>query len=236
MVLEVENITKRFGGLTAVDDVSIQLEDEAIGLMGPNGSGKSTTVNCITGVHEPETGSVQLDGQELTGESIYKYVRSGIARTFQTPRVFEDLSVLENMMVPLLNAGTSTEKARRDSEKKLQRVDLAHVQEQPAKAISGGQKKLLEFARTLMLEPEVVMLDEPFAGVHPELKTTMRDQIETFRSEGVDFVIVSHEVGSLYNISDRVLVLDRGRLITEGSPQEVQDDERVIEAYLGGAG
>lgn len=234
MTFDVENITKRFSGLVAVEDFSLQLDNEVVGLMGPNGSGKSTTLNCISGVYEPNEGTIHHNGVDLTGRPIYEFARSGIARTFQTPRVFEELGVLENVMVPLLNDGVPTGIAREAAMDALQDVELTHVKSQEAKAISGGQKKLLEFARTLMLDPDVVLLDEPFAGVHPELETIMRDRIENLRSEGTDFIVVSHEVESLYNISDRILVLDRGELIAEGTPESIQNDDQVIEAYIGG--
>lgn len=235
MTLQVEHLTKRFGGLTAVDDLSFELDDEIVGLMGPNGSGKSTTVNCISGVYDPTDGTIRHQGTNITDEPIHRYARRGIARTFQTPRVFEDLTVLENTMVPLLNTDVAMEMAESEARDALESVDLLRLQTHRAKELSGGQKKLLEFARNLMLNPDIVFLDEPFAGIHPELKEIMRDRIADLRNGATDFVVVSHEVQSLYDISDRILVLDRGSIISAGSSDEVQDDDRVIEAYLGGA-
>lgn len=235
VTLQVEHLTKKFGGLTAVDDLSFELDDEIVGLMGPNGSGKSTTVNCISGVYDPTDGTICHHGTDITDEPIHRCARRGIARTFQTPRVFEDLTVMENTMMPLLNTDVTMETAESEAREALESVDLLRLQTHRAKELSGGQKKLLEFARNLMLDPDVVFLDEPFAGIHPELKEIMHERIADLRDSSTDFIVVSHEVQALYDISDRILVLDRGSIISDGSAEEVQDDDRVIEAYLGGA-
>jgi branched-chain amino acid transport system ATP-binding protein len=235
MSVRVEDLTKRFGGLTAVDQVSMEVDNEVVGLMGPNGSGKSTFVNCITGVLSPTSGNVYYHDEEITNSKMYRTARKGIARTFQAPHIFDDLSVRKNVMVPLLNTNKSMETIEEIASKYINLLELGHLIDEEAMSLSGGQKKLLEFARCLMREPDIIFLDEPFAGVHPEIKTTMTERIEELRNDGTDFLIVSHEVDSLYGISDRIAVFDQGRSIMSGSPEEVQENDQVVEAYLGGA-
>lgn len=235
MTVKVENLTKQFGGLTAVDQVSMEIEDEIVGLMGPNGSGKSTFVNCITGVLNPTSGNVYYHDENITNSRMYKTARKGVARTFQTPHIFDSLTVHKNVMVPLLNTSKSRETIEKLASKYIELLGLDHLINEEAKSLSGGQKKLLEFARCLMREPDIIFLDEPFAGVHAEIKTTMTERIEELRDDGTDFLIVSHEVNSLYKISDRITVFDQGRSIMSGSPEKVQENDQVIEAYLGGA-
>ncbi|WP_440009047.1 ABC transporter ATP-binding protein [Halomicrococcus sp. SG-WS-1] len=233
-MLETEGLTKQFDGLTAVDNVSVTVEEgEIVGLMGPNGSGKTTFTNCVSGVHEPTAGQVMFKGTDITERAVFKNARDGIARTFQTPRVFQDLTVLENIEVPLLNTDRDLEEIEAKARSKIDAVELEHVIMQEASDLSGGQKKLLEFARNLMREPELILMDEPFAGVHPEIKKTMFDRIQALNDNGVSFIIVSHEVDSLYSISDRIVVFDQGAQIASGQPVEIQENERVVEAYLG---
>jgi branched-chain amino acid transport system ATP-binding protein len=234
MTIRTADLTKQFGGLTAVDRVSFEVSDEIVGLMGPNGSGKSTFVNCITGVFDPTAGHVYYHDEEITGGKMYGIARRGIARTFQTPHIFGSLTVHENVTVPLLNTDGDREEIEDLAAEYVDLVGLDHLLEEEAQALSGGQKKLLEFARCLMRDPDVIFMDEPFAGVHAEIKTTMNDRIEELRAGGTDFLIVSHEVNSLYDISDRIDVFDQGRLIVSDTPERVQDHDRVIEAYLGG--
>ena len=234
MTIRTEDLTKRFGGLTAVDRVSLEVSDEVVGLMGPNGSGKSTFVNCITGVFDPTSGRVYHHEEEITGAKMYEIAQRGIARTFQTPHIFGSLTVHENVTVPLLNTDRDREEIEALAAEYVDLVGLDHLLEAEAETLSGGQKKLLEFARCLMRDPDVIFMDEPFAGVHAEIKTTMNERIEELRAGGTDFLIVSHEVNSLYDISDRINVFDQGRLIVSDTPERVQDDEQVVEAYLGG--
>lgn len=233
-MLAAESVTKRFGGLVAVDEVTLSIdEEEVVGLMGPNGSGKSTFVNCLTGVHTPTSGTIRYHGEDITGREMYRNARDGIARTFQEPRIFDDLTVLKNVEVPLLNTARSDEEIEELAREHIEAMDLAHVVDQKAKELSGGQKKLMEFARNLMRDPDVILMDEPFAGVHPEIKRTMFDRITERNDAGTEFLVVSHEVDSLYTISDRIVVFDRGARIASGSPDEVQQNDRVVEAYLG---
>lgn len=233
-MLRTENLTKRFEGLTAVDEVSATVnKGEIVGLMGPNGSGKTTFTNCISGVHKPTSGNVIFRDNDITSREVFKNARDGMARTFQHPRVFTDLTVLENVEVPLLNTGHERSEIEELSRSRIEAVDLSSMISQKARELSGGQKKLLEFARNLMREPKLILMDEPFAGVHPEIKQTMFDRISALNDEGVSFVVVSHEVDSLYTISDRIVVFDQGAKIVSGQPDEVQENERVVEAYLG---
>lgn len=233
-MIEAEDLTKTFGGLTAVDHVSMSIDaGEIVGLMGPNGSGKSTFTNCVSGVYEPASGRVRFDGTDITNRAVYKNARSGLARTFQTPRVFDELSVLDNVKVPLMNTSQSDDEIEEKAREKIEAVEMMHVIDQDAQQLSGGQKKLVEFARNLMRDPTVVLMDEPFAGVHPEIKETMFERIRSLNADGTAFLIVSHEVDALYSVSHRIVVFDQGERIASGQPDEIQQNERVIEAYLG---
>lgn len=234
-MLTTSHLTKQFGGLTAVDDVSVSVQDKIMGLMGPNGSGKSTFINLLTGIHEPTGGSITLDGTDITGMETYEIARQGVARTFQTPHVFDELTVLENTMVPLLRTKTSRATVEERARECIDLVDLSHVVAQKSRQLSGGQKKLLEFARNLMVSPDLFLMDEPFAGVHPDLREIMYERIHAQREQGTSFLIVSHDVETLYDLADRILVFEQGQQIADGSPEAVRNDQRVVDAYLGGA-
>jgi len=237
-MLEVSNLTKHFGGIKAIDNLSFKVEEnELLGIIGPNGSGKTTTINLISGVLKPTTGKITFRGKRIDGLPSYEIAKRGIGRTFQVTQVFRRMSVMENMMVPALSIPKSDGGSQTDHTKRaleiLEFVKTDHLKEEYARNLSGGQQKLLELGRILMLDPDVIMLDEPFAGVHPELKMEIHSYIRKMHKEGRTFIIISHDLQSIFNLSKRLIVLSEGRKICDGSPEEVKNDTRVVEAYLG---
>jgi len=237
-MLEATKLVKDFGGVRAINRLSFRVEEnELLGIIGPNGSGKTTTINLISGAHKPTEGRITFRGKQIDGLPSYEIAKRGIGRTFQVTQVFRRMSVMENMMVPALaipksDGGSETDQTKRALEI-LGFLKLGHLRKEYARNLSGGQQKLLELGRILMLDPEVIMLDEPFAGVHPELKMEIHDYIREMHKEGRTFIIISHDLQSIFNLSKRLIVLSEGRKICDGTPQEVKDDERVVEAYLG---
>jgi ABC-type branched-subunit amino acid transport system ATPase component len=235
--LTVEGLSKRFGGLQAVADVTFTVEPGTVlGLIGPNGSGKTTTLNLLNGVVKPDGGRVAIDGHDLTGRSSREVVAHGVTRTFQNPRVFWTVTALENLLVPTLHEKGGRRQAGHRALELLDFVGLAAHADTPASELSGGQQKLLEFVRALVTTPAVVLMDEPFAGVHPSLKELMRERIRERNETGTSFVIVSHEIPDLMRLSDSVICMSEGRLVSQGPPEEITADPKVIEAYLGHAG
>jgi ABC-type branched-subunit amino acid transport system ATPase component len=235
--LVVSGLAKRFGGQVAVDDVSFTVAPGTIlGLIGPNGSGKTTTLNLLNGVYRPDAGSIRVDGLELAGRGSREFVSRGITRTFQTARVFSTVTALENLLVPTLHRREPRRSLERKAVGLLDFVGLGAHRDTPASELSGGQQKLLEFVRALMTDPGTVLMDEPFAGVHPSLKELMRERILERNHEGTSFVIVSHEIPDLMRLCGTVVCMSDGRLVSQGTPEEVTGDPRVIEAYLGGGG
>ncbi len=233
--LMVSEIVKTFGGLTALDGVSLAIErGELVGLIGPNGSGKTTLLNVISGFYTPNSGRILYEGRPLGRHSPTEAARAGIARSFQATKIFRRLTLLENMLVPGLldwSAGAkgATERARRI----LVDLGLEHLAHERASSLSGGQAKLLEFGRMMMLKPRIVLLDEPFAGVHPELKGFMYERIREWNGRGLTILLVSHDMGSIFGLCGRVVALHNGKLIADGRPDEVRRDRRVLDSYLG---
>ncbi|MEF8757816.1 MAG: ABC transporter ATP-binding protein [Halobacteriales archaeon] len=252
MPLRVQNLRKEFGAITAVDDASFDIERGSLtGLIGPNGAGKSTTFNCITGVHQPTAGSVQFNGEDITGLAPHQVADRGLVRTFQIARELGQMTVLENMMVaPKGQAGESLWRSvlpfarravDRQEEEILERAwetleffEIDHLADEYASNLSGGQRKLLELARALLTDPEMLLLDEPFAGVNPTLEDRLLDHVHALREEGYTFLIVEHDMDLIMQNCERVIVMHQGRILTDGTPEEVKNDEDVIEAYLGG--
>ena len=231
-ILRVEKVRKSFGGLTAVNGVSFSIERNKItALIGPNGSGKTTLFNLVTSVLPPDDGLVWLDGQPITRLPAHRIAQHGMVRTFQITRVFGQMTLWENMLV-VARQKTDVE-ARARAEELLHLVNLWDLRDKFAADTSYGQQKLLEFVRVLMLNPRVILLDEPFAGVNPTMAQTLVSLIRRLQAEGTTFLIIDHAMTIIMSLCERVLVLDYGELIADGSPVQVQSDTGVLEAYFG---
>lgn len=233
-LLEVDEVSKNFGGVRALRDVSLALEaGQVVGLIGPNGSGKTTLMNVVSGVYRPSGGAVYLAGRSVAGLRPYELVEQGIARTFQSARVFETVTVEHNMMVPVLHDRQDRDRLGERAARLLELVELRDRAQQAASELSGGQQRLLEFARALMTEPRVVLMDEPFAGVHPKIKETLIDSLHEAREDGTAFLVVSHELPVITRIAEYLVCLANGSVIARGTAEEVTEAPRVVDAYLG---
>jgi branched-chain amino acid transport system ATP-binding protein len=250
-LLEIDGLSKAFRGVQAVDGATFSVESgELVGLIGPNGAGKTTTFDLVSGHLSPDSGAVRLAGEDVTDAQPHALARQGLVRTFQQSRELTTMTVRENIALgdpdnpgeraPLAVfresavAEHETEIAKR-VERLLDIFELTHVADDYAATLSGGQRKLLEVARALMLDPSLLLLDEPFAGVNPTLQKRIVEHVRRLHAdEGRAFLIIEHEIETLADLVERIVVLDQGSVLTTGTPDEVLNDERVIDAYLGG--
>jgi branched-chain amino acid transport system permease protein len=240
-LLEVKGLTKHFGGVKAVDGASFSVPQGSISaLIGPNGSGKTTVFNLIGGTMPADAGEVWLDGRRIDGLSAHRRAHLGLGRTFQITRLFRDMSVLENVVAPLrdfsigqLNAGAIRGDEAERAEELLTFVGMERFRDMKAGELSYGQQKLVELAQVLMLDPKLILLDEPAGGINPTLIERMGEMIRTLNRQGTTFLIVEHNMPFVLGLCDPVFVLARGNCICEGTPEHVQKDPQVLDAYLG---
>ncbi len=244
-LLDARGVVKRFGGLTAVDGVDIRVgAGEMVGLIGPNGSGKTTLFDCLSRVSSLDAGSVRFDGVDITRHRPHQVARLGLARTFQLIRVYRELTVFENMELSIQWAqvgaarlfGRADPATRRRVEALLEFLLLAPLRDERAGALSGGQRRLLEIGMALMSEPRLLLLDEATSGINPTLVAEIADRLREVNAGGVAILLVEHNVRFVAELCHRVVVLDRGAKLAEGTPGQVMEDPAVIEAYFGAEG
>jgi branched-chain amino acid transport system ATP-binding protein len=249
MTLQIASVSKRFGGLMALDDVSFTVPTgQLTALIGPNGAGKTTMFNCIAGLHKPTTGTVTLDGRDITGLPPAKILEAGIARTFQLVRSFRGLTVLETIMTAgharsgqgmwgsifaLPSVRRSDHVLRDEAFGTLEALGIAHLHDSYVHELPYGQQRLVEIAKALMTGSEILLLDEPAAGLHHEEVAALRALLVALRERGTTILLVEHNMPFVLSIADRVVVLEFGRKIAEGTADEVSRDQRVIDSYLG---
>jgi branched-chain amino acid transport system ATP-binding protein len=234
-ILAVEALTKRFGGLTVLDGITLEVAPGQIhGVIGPNGAGKTTMFNVINGIYTASGGRVLFHGRDITNRSLSRIAKLGLGRTFQVPRVFNEMSLLDNLLVPAIPRRLPRRAAAARALELLELAGLAELRHQVAIEISGGQKKLLEFMRTLMADPDLILLDEPFGGINPALADRLTQIVlQLNREQGKTFLLISHEMPSVMRLCEAVTVLAAGASIARGKPSEVRANPAVIEAYLG---
>lgn len=249
-MLRVENLSKNFGGIKAVQNCSISVEKGTItGLIGPNGAGKTTLFNLMTGFHQPDSGRVYFKNEDITDLSPHEIFEKNLFRTFQITREIQEMTVLENLMLiprqqtgetlwnSWFNRGLVSREENGHRETALEALDFLEMKDRKydlAKNLPGGEKKLLDLGRMMMAEPEMVLLDEPGSGVPPSLQNKVNDHVREISEErGITFLVVEHDMNIIMDLCDPIIVLVDGEKLTQGGPEEVKNDEQVIEAYLG---
>jgi len=233
VILETQNLSKFFGGLRAVDDVSLSFEEESItAIIGPNGAGKTTFINLCTGLLKPNTGKIIFNGEDITHLPPHKRVLMGISRTFQISNIFPGLTVAQNIRIPLLSRG---DKALSELEELMKVFEFEDIKDALASEISHGDQRLLEMAMAIATKPRILFLDEPTAGVNPAEKHRILEIVMRLKeTEKLTIVIVEHDMDVVFKMAERIVVMNRGRILADGTPEEIKDDKAVREVYLKG--
>jgi len=233
-LLEIHNMTKKFFGVVAVNKCTLNVKEKTIrGLIGPNGAGKTTLLNVINGFYIPDEGEIYFKNERIDGLKPHEIAKKGIGRTFQVSRPFRQMTVMDNMIAAGITHFEKIEELKSKAVDLLKLFDLYRLRDEFAGNLSGGQKKLLEMARVLTFDPDLIMLDEPFHGIHPAFKAKIIKAVRELSEEGKTFVIISHDIPSISETCDKVSVLCAGEVIAEGTPEDIRVDQKVCEAYLG---
>jgi branched-chain amino acid transport system ATP-binding protein len=233
-MLKIKGVTKKFGEFVALNNCSFQVnENEIVGLIGPNGAGKTTVINTITGVHRVTKGKIIYKDKEIQNKQPYRITQRGVGRTFQLTKLFRGISVFENLVTAGLALNTNRDAVEKKAREILDLLEITRMTEESAWTLSIGQQKILELGMKLMLDPDLLILDEPFHGIHPRLVEKILGVIQSLRDEGKTFLIVSHDLHSVAAICTRVVALNFGEVIAEGTPDEIRNNRQVIDVYLG---